>query len=167
MMADRNAWDKALARYRAAKVIQDASEAWGPHHLANEAHTVAALRLRISRDSDRPASSEERERWEAIQPMLSAAESGCGDAIYYPIWIAAAELVACSSPDFDALRTKADIIKDEEVWNCGFAEKLGVDCWAILLAEAERLTGLQIKDCMDTPLPPECGAATIGMVGRT
>lgn len=164
MMASRDEWDLALARYRVAKIIQEASEAWGPHALQNEAHTIAAIHLHVDRDSGGRATEEQRQRWTEIQPALNAAYDACSDAIYHPMWIAAAELVACPSPDLAALQVKHEVIKEEEVWNCSFAADLGVDCWAVLLEETERLTGLKIKDCTTATLPPECSALTLAEV---
>lgn len=158
MMADRAAWDEALARYQACKVVQAASDAWGPHYQINEGSTVAAIRLNMDERSPRKASKTERERWDVVFSAVIAAEDAAASAIYQPMWQAAAKLVSIPAPDIKALQMKHEVIKEEEVWNCKFAEDLGIDCWAVLIDDARRLTGLEIKTSNIPGLPTEAGA---------
>jgi len=144
--AERDLWDRTLARYQAAKLISSASEAWGPHHLANDDYereqaSVCDVRLPAAFRAALAANTKKAAKWEAFFTRFRAVEEFLNTAIYRPMWAAELDLARCPAPDMDALRIKLDIIKDDEVWN---GEDVDGECWEAVLADVERLTGYTI-----------------------
>jgi hypothetical protein len=135
----REAWQQALTRFTALRILFEADDQWGPLYRATTEQTVT---MNLARSSRTP---EERQEWEAAYDAAAERQprelERHMETIYDPFIKAGIALVRTPAPDLAALAMKHEACNADDFRLIDYEDEEG-ELFGIIRADVQRLTGI-------------------------